>query len=194
MSSKSLNTRERILKESWDLLVTEQGCDARMSDIARRAGVSRQALYLHFKSRAELLFATVLYIDDEKGATARLETCRAVKTGRERLEAFIDAWGNYIPEIYGVAKALLAARESDPAAAEAWDDRMRAVRAECEAAVTALSQDGTLSPDFTIERATDTLWMLLSVRNWEQLTQDCGWSQDDYIKNMKHNARVLLVK
>ncbi|VAV86364.1 Transcriptional regulator, AcrR family [hydrothermal vent metagenome] len=194
MSSKNIDTRKRILMASWDLLVTEQGCDARMSDIARRAGVSRQALYLHFKSRAELLFATVLYIDDEKGATARLEVCRAAKTGRERLEAFIDAWGNYIPEIYGVAKALLAARESDPAAAEAWDDRMHTVRAECEAAVTALSQDGRLSPDFTIERATDTLWTLLSVRNWEQLTRDCGWSQEDYIKNMKHNARVLLVK
>ncbi|MCF6197466.1 MAG: TetR/AcrR family transcriptional regulator [Emcibacter sp.] len=194
MSSKNLNTRDRILKASWDLLVTEQGCDTRMSDIARRAGVSRQALYLHFKSRAEMLFATVLYIDDQKGAAARLEICRAAKTGLERLEVFIDAWGNYIPEIYGVAKALLAARESDPAAAEAWDDRMRAIRAECEAAVTALCQDGTLSPDFTIERATDTLWMLLSVRNWEQLTQDCGWSQNDYIKNMHYNAQALLVK
>jgi AcrR family transcriptional regulator len=194
MSSKNIDTRKCILTASWELLVTEQGCDARMSDIARRAGVSRQALYLHFKSRAELLFATVLHIDDEKGAMDRLEVCRAAKTGRERLEAFIDAWGNYIPEIYGVAKALLAARESDHAAAEAWDDRMRAVRSECEAAVTALSQDGNLSPYFTIERATDTLWMLLSVRNWEQLTRDCDWLQEDYIKNMKHNARVLLVE
>ena len=49
----------------------------------------------------------------------------------ECLEAYVEFWGNYIPEVYGMAKALLAARETDEAAAAAWDDRMGAVRESC---------------------------------------------------------------
>ena len=46
MSKSGEETRTRILKACWTLL--EQGPDApaRMSDIARAAGVSRQAVYL----------------------------------------------------------------------------------------------------------------------------------------------------
>lgn len=194
MSSKNIETRTRILTASWELLENHQGQGVRMADIAQRAGVSRQALYLHFKTRTDILIATTRYIDEVKGVEDRLMASRAAKTGLERLEAFIDAWGNYIPEIYGVVKALLAVRDSDAAAAKAWDDRMQAVREGCQAAITALENDGKLSLNFTMAHATDILWVLLSVRNWEQLTQKCGWSQKDYMTNMKKQARTLLVK
>jgi len=194
MSSENLKTRVRILMATWALLEKHQGRSARMSDIAKHTGISRQALYLHFKTRADLLMATLLYIDEVKGVEARLVASRAAKTGVERLEAFIEAWGNYIPEIYGVSKVFLAVRDTDAAASMAWEDRMRAVREGCQAAARALKKDGKLSPNFTQKKATDILWVLLSVRNWEQLTQECGWSQEDYMKSMKHQARALLVK
>ncbi len=40
----------------------------------------------------------------------------------ELLDRSVEVWGNYIPEIYGLAKALLIARETDDATAAAWDD------------------------------------------------------------------------
>ena len=45
----------------------------------------------------------------------------------------------------------------------------------------------------TKKQATELLWMLLSVRNWEQLTRECGWSQKQYIKHMKSAARQILI-
>jgi len=181
------NTRTRILNAAWKLLETG-GSKVRMSDIAKAAGVSRQAVYLHFPSRAELLVATTRHIDEEKDVDARLAASRSATSGRKRLELFIEAWGGYIPEIYGVGRALMAMQDDDEEAWRAWDDRMQAVRHGCEAAVRALAADGTLRPDLTTDAATDLLWTLLSVRNWEQLTCQAGWSQEDYIERIKDLA------
>ncbi len=164
-----------------------------MSDIAKEAGISRQALYLHFPNRADLLVATTRYLDEVKNVDARLAASRSAGTGAERVDAFIEAWGNYIPEIYGVAKALLAMKDSDQEARLAWDDRMQAVREGCEAAVKALARDGQLLSQLSIEQAADILWVLLSVRNWEQLTIECRWSQEQYISTMKSVAHRALV-
>ena len=194
MSSKTIDTRTRILMASWKLLEASQGRGVLMTNIAAKAGISRQALYLHFKTRAELLIATTHYIDEVNGVEERLAASRKAKTGIERLELFIEAWGNYIPEIYGVAKALLAVLDTDEEATKAWDDRMQAVREGCFAAIKAIDNDGELSPNVSVDHATDILWMLLSVRNWEQLTQQCGWSQENYISNMKRHAHAVLVK
>ena len=165
-----------------------------MSDIAREAGVSRQALYLHFPARSDLLVATTRHIDEVKNVDERLARSRSAKTGTKRLNAFIEAWGNYIPEIYAVGKALMIMSETDDAARLAWDDRMQAVRHGCRAAIDALERDGQLSSEHSVTHATDILWTLLSVRSWENLTIDCGWSQQLYIKKAKILARHMLVK
>ena len=140
-----------------------------MSDIAKQAGISRQAVYLHFPSRAELLIATTRYIDQVKDIDGRLAQSRSASTGPERLDAFIEAWGNYIPEIYGVAKALMAMQSKDEAAGQAWADRMNAVRHGCEAAVAALARDGVLTKSLLSHEAVDLLWSQVSVPHWEHL-------------------------
>jgi len=194
MSSKISLTRSRILKAAWKLLEDGKGNAVRMSDIAKAAGISRQALYLHFPNRADLLVATTRYVDEIKNVDTRLAPSRAATSGTDRLSDFIAAWGNYIPEIYGVAKALMLMQETDPEAAAAWNGRMQAVRAGCQAAVRALKSDDTLAKDLTEKPATDILWTLLSVRNWEHLRLECGWSQAQYIKSTQRNAARLLVK
>ncbi len=198
MSSDSMavgapETRTRILKAALALLEASQGKGVRMTDIAKRAGITRQALYLHFHTRAALLIATTYYLDELKGVEERLVASRTAQTGLERLDAFIEAWGNYIPEIYGIAKALLAMRDTDEAAAAAWDERMQDMREGCEAAVNALNRDDMLSPDHSPDKATDILWTMLSVRNWEQLTIECGWPQQKYIGTLKSLARRIFV-
>lgn len=193
MSRDDPDTRTRILQAAWDLLEESRGQGVRMSDIARQAGISRQALYLHFPTRAELLIETTHYLDAVKGTEERLAPSRAAETGIERLDAFIEAWAAYMPEIYGLAKAFLAMRDTDEAAAAAWDQRMQDMREGCEAAVAALKRDGMLSPAYAPKQATDILWTLLSIRNWEQWTLGCGWSQKRYVATMKSMAHRLLV-
>ena len=192
MSSKPINTKSRILEVTWNLL--ESGNKAvRMSDIAKAAGVSRQALYLHFPNRAELLVATTRHIDTVKNVDERLARSRSASSGIERLRAFVEAWGGYIPEIHGVSIALRALRNSDKEAAAAWEDRMQAVRHVCEAVVHAISEDGYLKGELTEVAAVDLIWTLLSVENWERLVHECGWSQSVYEQTLKQIAEASLI-
>jgi len=192
MSSDQIDTKTRILDTTWNLL--ESGDKAvRMSDIAKAVGISRQALYLHFPNRADLLVATTRHIDAVKNVDARLAQSRSAASGIERLHAFVQAWGGYIPDIHGISVALRAMRESDKAAAMAWDDRMLAVRHGCEAVVRAIAANGDLRSELAEQTATDLLWTLLSVENWERLVRDCGWSQAAYEQTMRETTEAALL-
>jgi len=191
MSSEQ--TKTRILETTWKVLETRSDKN-RMSDIATSVGISRQALYLHYPTRAELLIATTKHIDKVKKVNQRLELSRAAGSGIERLHFFIKAWGGYIPEIHGMSVALRNMRENDKAAAEAWDERMQAVRHGCQAAVRAIEKDGKLKSDLSEQVATDILWTLLTVENWERLVLDCTWSQSEYEIKMIELAEIALLE
>jgi len=194
MSRKSDETRARILQTTLDLLASAAPQKTRVSDIAKASGISRQALYLHFPTRADLLIAATKYLDQQVNIDASLAPSRAAKTGEQRLEAFIIAWAGHIPVIYPVGRALMAMRDTDPEARAAWDDRMEAVRHGCAAVVTALQRDGRLRHDLDATRATDLLWSLLSVRLWEHLVRDCGWGPEAYRKDITRLAKAALIQ
>jgi AcrR family transcriptional regulator len=156
VSSGGLQTRSKILEATRRLLEERRGRDVRMRDIADAAGISRQAVYDHFGSRAKLLVETTHYVDEVRGLEERRRRFREATGGVERLEAYVEFWGNYIPEVYGT-KALLAVRETDEAAAAAWDDRMGAVRESCRTTIEALHRDGLLAPEWSRDVAVDLM-------------------------------------
>ena len=194
MSSENTETRSRILESTVRMLEEHGGKGVRMGDIAKESGISRQAVYLHFASRTELLVAATRYLDEILDVDKRLAPSRAATSGIERLPLYIDCWGNYIPEIYGVGKALMLAQDTDEAAAAAWDDRMAAMRDGCRAAIDALHADKMLSPGWTRQKATDALWAMLLVPQWEALTIECGWSTKQYVHWMKTLAEQTFVR
>ena len=185
MSSEKKNTRDRILEATWRLMEKHCGQNVRMSDIAKAANVSRQAVYLHFESRTELMIATTRYVDEVKGLDERLKLLQTTKNGTELLEAVIEVWGNYIPEIYGIAKALLNTRDTDEATATAWNGCMRGLRDACESAIDTLHNEDMLASEWSKDEAIQLFWTTLSVHNWEQLTTECGWSTSQYVQRTK---------
>ena len=170
------------------------GQGVRMSDVAGAAGVSRQAVYDHFGSRADLMVATVRHGDEVLGLDGRLRRYRAATGGIERLGAIIEFWGNYVPEIHGIARALLAARETDEAVAAAWDDRMGVVYEACRDIVERLHRDGVLAPGWSLEEAADVLWTMLSIRSWESLVLERGWPVSRYVDRMQKFTERAFVR
>jgi AcrR family transcriptional regulator len=193
MSSGNTETRERILAATWRLMEERRGKGVRLEDVARAAGISRQAVYLHFGSRTDLLVATARYADHTRGLRERLQPYLTASTGPEALEHFIIFWGNYLPEIHGLARALLDARATDEAAAAAWDDRMADVRRGCQRIIDALARDSQLAPGWEVTPAVDLLWSFLAVPVWEDLTFGCGWSTEQYIRWMLTTVRRAFV-
>jgi len=192
MSSEQTDTRTRILETTWQLLEQQQGQGVKMSDIARDVGISRQAVYLHFPTRTELLIATMDYVDEVKGLDKQLAQLQGAENGTDMLGALVKTWGNYIPEIYGMAKAMLQSKDSDEAMAAAWDNGMQCLLDICQQTVKRIKRDGQLHPDWSAAKATEFLWTLLSVANWEHLTKDCGWSQKAYVQHMQQATKQLL--
>lgn len=194
MSSGDPETRERILKETQRLMEKRRGRNVRLEDIAQAAGVSRQAVYMHFGSRSGLLTATARYLDETLGLRERTKLFRTAPSGQHMLDAYVVFWATYIPDIYGLAKALLTAYESDKAAAAAWDDRMQAVYDGCVRVVRRLEEESVLAPEWTVDTAADYMWAALSVEMWEHLTARCGWSNEQYIERTQLALRKVLVK
>jgi len=185
MSSDEPDTRSKILQATWRLMEERRGLGVRMSDIAKSAGISRQAVYLHFATRIELLSATTKYIDEIKGLEGRLKTVHQAKNAIDMLNAYVDVWGNYLPEIHGIAGALFAVRETGEAAEMAWSECMSCHSAGCIDIIAALKFEGKLVTGWTDSAAADLLATLLSFQTWEQLTSECGWPTEQYISTMK---------
>lgn len=175
------------------LLEEHQGRGVRMSDVAKAAGLSRQAVYLHFGNRANLLVETARHGDVVRNMSARMSRYQAETTALGRLDALIEFWGNYVPDIHGMARALRAARDTDEAAAAAWDDRMGAVYSVCARAIGDLDAEGLLASAWTRQAATDLLWTMLSISTWELLTIERGWSIADYVSQTQLLAKRAFV-
>jgi AcrR family transcriptional regulator len=194
MSSTELDTRKRILQETWHLMEERKGKGVRIEDIAQAAGVSRQAVYLHFGNRAELLIATTHYLDETLQGAQKLQQACCAEPATGALTALVEMWTKYIPEVYGLAKVLMTMRETDKAAAAAWDDRMKALYDGCSFVVQRLDKEGVLSSEWSVDEATDFLWSTISIANWENLTIERGWSQEQYITRIQYALKRTLLR
>jgi AcrR family transcriptional regulator len=188
-----IDTRTRILTATWQLMEQRNGQGVRMHDIAKAAGISRQAVYLHFASRTELMIATMQYVDEVKGLDERLNQLKAATSAIELLDACVEFWGNYIPEIYGLAKAMLRARDTDEATAAAWNSGMSCLHDACQETIEALDHEGILASEWSQNEAIEMFYTMLSIHNWEQLTIECGWSTTQYVGWMKTLSKRTFV-
>ncbi len=173
-------TRERILAAAHALLVETGDPTTSMAAIGKRAGVSRQAVYLHFESRTELLLALVRWIDESRGLGERLREAGAVADPAARAESIARASARYEAEIREAALALEVARHGDAAAAAAWEDRMSGRRRHWTGVFRELAAAGRLRQEWTPERAGEAYWSLTLPGVYRALVEGCGWSEAAY--------------
>ena len=185
MSSDLADTTTRILDATCALMESGDSSAVRLADIARHAGLSRQAIYLHFETRADVIIATMRHLDEQGALGPALRGIRHARNGRGRLRKLIRVWRSHMAQAHGVTRALMAMQETDAAAAAAWADRLKMLRDGCRTAITMLDREGELAPGWSVVTATDALCALLSVQGWENLTGPCRWSETDYIARMQ---------
>lgn len=150
--------------------------------------MSRQAVYLHFGSRAGLLVALVRNMDEEAGIREKLVDSLRIEDPSESFTRFVGEWLRYAITIQPVASALFAARRGDAAAAEAWDDRAGDLRAGFRAATSRLGDAGLLRTGLSARSAAGIVWSFCSVPVVEQLTADLGWPEDRVVRETTRAA------
>jgi AcrR family transcriptional regulator len=183
-TSRTETTRQAILEACREVAEESRPGPWTMEDVADRAGVTRMTIYRHFSSRTELLVETVRFVDEAEQVEQRFALLEESPDSIEALRLWVGIWANYIPRIRRLAEALLLARRSDEVAAQAWEDRMTSLRAGCRRIVEWLHRDGHLSSQLTIDDATDLLWAFASIQVWDALTEERGWTQPHYVRDV----------
>ena len=177
------DTRERILRAAWDEIV-ERGAAMTLTDVAGRADVSRQAVYLHFGDRAGLLLALVRFMPEVLGFEKLLAHVLAAPTGVEMLRRAIELHSTYSAQIDPVAEVLEAAQYRDEALGAAWRDRMDASRRVHRMIVQRIADEGQLVDGWAVEDAGDLFYTFTMQAPWRELTRRLGWSPESYAENV----------
>ena len=181
--SRSSHTRVVILEAAIKAL-EEPPHEVNVRRVAQIAQRSRQAVYLHFANRAELLIAMARYTDERLDLEGHLAPLRAARTPEQLLERLATFLATYNPLLYPIVRAADAMRHSDAAVARAWGDRLQNRRRGAYQVAKRLSRWGDLSPRWTTLSAGDWLTGQSSVKVWEELVVDLGYSARRFEKVM----------
>ena len=173
-------TRRRILDASLKLVVKRGGADVKLSEIARAARVSRQAIYLHFADRADLFTALVRHADETRGLPAAIQRITDAPSGIDAIREVVAFQARLNPDLWPIARAFDAVRRLDDAAERSWQERLEHRLQGCRAIVSRLAQERTLRPGLPPDAAADLLWTLSSLRMWEDLVLQRGWTAMQY--------------
>ena len=185
-------TRRRILQATWEL-IEERGSTPTLIDAAHRAGVSRQAVYLHFGDRAGLFVALVDYIDEIFGSGELVAHVLGAPTGAEALERMVKALSVFTSKIDSVAQVLEAAQYQDEALARAWRNRMHGRRAHSLTIVQRIADEGRLAEGWTVDAAADLCYTVTMPGPWRELTRELGWTPEQYSENVTKLLRRSLL-
>jgi len=185
----SKNSKARILDVALTLITKRGEAGVTMAEIGKAAGVSRQAVYLHFADRAELMLALVRHVDEKRGIDAEIQKMVNAPSGLAAMRQMVAMQARLNPGVWAVARALEAVRRTDPAAERGWQDRLRNRLSGCRLIVERMTKDGTLKRELSEPVAADLLWTLTSLRMWEDLVLQRGWSAREY----EEQVNALLV-
>jgi AcrR family transcriptional regulator len=187
------DTRHRICEAALRLIIRHGGADVTLASVAKAAGVSRQALYLHFADRAALFLAVVQYADEKRGVPEAVQRVQSAPTGVATIEELVAMQSRLNPEIWPLARLFESVRRSDRAAEQSWQDRLASRLRGSRAIIARLSAEGALREGMDADVAADLLWTLTSLRTWEELVLLRGWSASQYEERLTDTLLTLLV-
>jgi AcrR family transcriptional regulator len=155
-----------------------------MGEIATAARVSRQAVYLHFADRAALMLALVRHVDEKRHLDKELRKVRDTSSAWAGIRAMVSLQARLNPGLWAIARALDAVRRTDEAAERGWQDRLQHRLEGCRQLIARLQEEGKLRRRLDPEVAADLLWTITSLRTWEDLVLERGWSRRRYDRHI----------
>ena len=187
------DTRTRILDATWSL-VAEIGSRVKLADVAERASVSRQAIYLHFGDRSRLLVELVNYMDASLNLDDRLADVNAAPNGAALLEAAMRLNTTFFSQVFPIAQVLEAAQHDDEALGAAWRDRMHYRQATFRTLIETIVDRGELADAWSVDDAASMLYAVAHFDTWRELVIELKWSDDRYVQAMSRLLQRALLR
>lgn len=178
-------THEALLESGSELIASEGFANVTLAQVAEAAGVSRQAVYLHFGSRTGLLTQVADYIWQKKGLPNPRQLVESAATAREALHLLVELRARacevldpylYVPD-----------GQSDPEGEvmQAYTKRQTERLEVFRITARRMKDEGVLQPGITVDAAAEMMWSVLSVPVWRSLVSMRGWSQRKFVREME---------
>jgi AcrR family transcriptional regulator len=194
-------TRRRIVDAARLLFLQNGYAATTLEEIATDAGVAVQTVYFHFGNKRTVLKEVMDVAsvgDDEPVPLLQRELFDDIRNESDPYQA-LSAWVEVSQSIYERVAPLLSvvrdAAGSDVEMAAQWatnrDQRLTAHRHLADL----LADKGGLRPDLSVEKAGDIVFTLLSPEVFVLLTNERGWTPDEWRQWVNANlADTLLGK
>jgi AcrR family transcriptional regulator len=191
---RSRRTRAAILTATR-AIIEEHGFDGLTMDrVARRAGVTRRAVYLHFPSQAVMVNALFAFVAQAEGLAESTRRVWAAAGSVAALDEWAKHLARYHPRLLPLALAVDRVRRTNADAALHHQHVVEAQRANCRRLAMWLYQEGQLAPLWTIASATDMLWSLISSEMVEKLIVDRRWTAKRFADRLSHLLRSTFAR
>ena len=166
---------------------------AGLAAVAKTAGVSRQAIYLHFPSKAELLTALHLHIfaTDVVPALERHPITDAM-TAWDALDAVVAVDVEVACRVWRIQEALTVARRQHPEVDQTLRPREEERYEELLELGRRLEREGALPATIGVGLFADMLWGLLNIGTYRNLVVERGWSLDQYRHWVRDTIRLQI--
>jgi AcrR family transcriptional regulator len=163
-----------------------------MADVAAHAGLSRQAVYLHFQDRTALFLALAHHADEEGGLAAKLAAIAKAPSARAAVTALVALAASDNPAFWPVARILATLRHDDATVEAAWQERLAGSLDICRTIARRFQAEAALAPHLSLDSAADLLSSLASLGLWEELVVGRGWPAERYRSHVTYLATGAL--
>ncbi len=186
-------TRTQILEAARALFEELGYYGAGLEAVAKKAGVSRQAIYLHFPSKAELLTALHLHVFDTDvvPALARHPVTDAMPA-LDVLDATITADVEIVAQVWRIHESLMLARRQHPEVEQTLRPREEEHYDGLIDVGRRLEREGALPPTMPVGLFADMLWGLMNIGTFRNLVIERGWSLDQYRRWVSDTIRLQI--
>lgn len=162
LKERQRQEREQLILRAAEAVLIEQGYDAMsMEDVASRVGISRAAIYLHFPSKEDLVFALL-----ERGLRSFVDCLVSVLAStaspREKVRVIIEqTYGGMSQPSFQFFSSIL----QSPALLSRIDERRKTMRdlwSPAQQMLADVLEEGKRSGDFNPDMPTSLMSSLLS--------------------------------
>jgi len=188
--ARALENRRAIIEAAYELFTAHGYRDTSVTEIAARAHVSVDTLYVAVGRKPQLVLAVhdlvlgEMELDEEgrplvADQRAYVKAVRAEATAAGKIRVYADALDRVLPRTTPLMRALLEAAGGDPDCRRAWDSIEQRRAANMRLLAADLRSTGELRPDLSDDQVADLIWSMNSAVYYSMLA-DRGWTAERY--------------
>lgn len=196
--AQAQTTRAAVLDAAAALFVRDGYLRTTMKAIANEAGTSVETVYAQ-GSKGALLLACIdraLGGDDADVPLTDREAFAAAfarPSAEATIEAFVRAMTDVAIRAGGLLVAFEDAATADAGTAELWAAAEQDRRKDLRRLVEAVADRGPLAHGWSVDTATDALWLSVTARAAHTALHTLGWSPDLLVHCVTAQLRALLL-